>query len=81
MVKFGVTCHFFHVGEIYSIYKDTGGGGSEATGAFVFLNTYGGFSWWRIWATYPFFSILYQNWAYDPDICAISRGICPVYRP
>ena len=26
MVKFGVTCHFFHVGEIYSIYKDTGGG-------------------------------------------------------
>ena len=20
---------------------------------------------------------LYKNWAYDPDICAVSRGICP----
>ena len=33
------------------------GGGSEATGAFFFLNTYGVFLRLRIWATYSFFSI------------------------
>ena len=26
-------------------------------------------------------AVLYQNWAYDPDICAVSRGICPGYLP
>ena len=31
------------------------GGGPEATGAFFFLNTVGGFSRWWIWATYLFF--------------------------
>ena len=39
------------------LYLPGYGGGSEATGAFFFLNTYGGFLRWRIWATYSFFSI------------------------
>ena len=48
--------HFSWGGAIF-LYLPGYGGGSEATGAFFFLNTYGGFLRWRIWATYSFFSI------------------------
>ena len=43
------------LGEAIFLYLPGYGGGSEATGAFFFLNTYGSFLRWRIWATYLFF--------------------------